>query len=158
MTEMKKPTPVFSQKEKDIAISILNGMSISKCSGKFELTKVRCQTVLNTFCMKSNHLLYAKLQQAPFSSVPNKKLREHSEIFIEDSKKIVNVTVDSSIWVLPGVPAMTLKAIWQRNNYTIKDLLKHSEQKLLRFPCLGKIGLSKLVSSLSRYGFTIKEN
>ena len=67
---------LFSGRD-NIAISILNGMSISKCSKMFEINKVRCQAILNIFCMKSNHYFYNKLQRSPFVWAPIEKLREH---------------------------------------------------------------------------------
>ena len=148
---------LFSELEKEIAISILKGMSISKCSKQFEVGKLRCQTILNIFCMKSNHILYIKLQQSRFVWPAIYKIRHHSETFIEDSKKPTNVTIDSSIWTLDDVPIMTLNAIWKKKSYSIRELLKYSQRDLLRFPCLGKVGLKRLILSLDRYGFSIKE-
>ena len=157
MKSTEDKSEVFSETEKKIAISILNGMPISKCSKLFEVGKIGCQTVLNIFCMKSNHILYKKLQRSPFEWPAINKLREHTESFIEDSKKLENVTIDSSIWALPDVPIMTLNAVWRKQNHTIQDLLKHSQRDLLRFRCLGRVGLAKLILSLNRYGFSIKE-
>jgi len=148
---------VFSQVEKNIAISILEGMPVSKCTKLFEMSKVQCQTILNIFCRKSNPFIYEKLQKHPFI-IPNiGKLRSQSKTFISDSKKLENVTIDSSIWALPDVPMMTLNAIWKRKSYTIKDLLQYSQRDLLRFHYIGKIGFYKLLSSLKQYGFSIKE-
>ena len=156
MENIQDKKEVFSEKEKEIAISILKGMSISKCSRQFKVGELGCESILNIFCMKSNHSLYIKLQQSPFAWPPINKLRHHSETFIEDSKKPTTITIDSSIWALPDVPIMTLNAIWKKKNYSIRELLKHSQRDLLRFPCLGKVGLKKLISSLNRYGFSIK--
>ena len=157
MKDNQDKNTVFSETEKRIAISILNGMSISKCSKQFDVGKIRCQTILNIFCMKSNHFLYEKLQQTPFVWVSITKLREHSRRFIEDSKRLEDVTIDSSIWALPDVPIMTLNAIWKSKNYSIRELLKYSQRDLLRFRCLGRVGLEKLILSLNRYGFSLKE-
>lgn len=160
MTNIKNNKQVFSQKEKDIAISILNGMSIPKCSKTFNVDRIKCRTILNNFCMKSNPFLYEELQRSPFYWAATTLLRKHSERFIEDSRKLEYVTIDSLIWAFPDVPILTLNAIWNRNKHkirTIKDLLEHSQRELLRFPCLGKIGLKKLISSLNTYGFTIRE-
>ena len=148
---------VFSKFEKKVATSILTGMSISKCSKLFEIDRIMSQTILNTFCMKSNRFLYDKLQGRSYPWPAIGRLREHSEVFINDSKKLGNVTIDSSIWALPDVPTMTLNAIWNRNNYTIKDLLQHSQRDLLRFKYFGRIGFNKLISSLNQYGFSIKK-
>ena len=156
MENIQDKKEVFSEKEKEIAISILKGMSISKCSRQFKVGELGCESILKIFCMKSNHSLYIKLQQSPFAWPPINKLRHHSETFIEDSKKPTTITIDSSIWALPDVPIMTLNAIWKKKNYSIRELLKHSQRDLLRFPCLGKVGLKKLISSLNRYGFSIK--
>jgi hypothetical protein len=161
MTNSKNNKQVFSQKEKDIAISILNGMSIPKCSKKFHLNRIKCQTILNNFCMKSNPFLYEDLQSSPFYWAATTLLRKHSGKFIEDSKKLENVSIDSLIWALSDVPILTLNAIWNRKKHkirTIKDLLEYSQRELLRFPCLGKVGLKKLISSLAQHGFTIREN
>jgi hypothetical protein len=152
---------VFSEKQKKIAISILNGMSIPKCSEKFKEEKIRCQTIVNHFCMKSNYLLYEELQHPLYESAPITQLRNHSKRFIDASMNLEKITSDSLIWALPDVPILTLKAIWSRNKYTIRtinDLLEYSQRDLLRFPCLGKVGLKKLISSLAQYGFTIREN
>ena len=108
--------------------------------------------------MKSNPFLYEELQRSPFNWAAISQLRKHSEKFIEDSRKLENVTIDCSIWALPDVPILTLNAIWNRKGHTIKELLKHSQRDLLRFPCLGKVGLIKLISSLSQFGFSIREN
>ena len=72
-------------------------------------------------------------------------------------KRLEDVTIDSSIWALPDVPIMTLNAIWKSKNYSIRELLKYSQRDLLRFRCLGRVGLEKLILSLNRYGFSIKE-
>jgi len=160
MTNMKNNKQVFSKKEKDIAISILNGMSVPKCSETFKVDKIRCQTILNNFCMKSNPFLYEELRRSPFNWAATTLLRKHPEKFIEDAKKLENVTIDSSIWVLPDVPILTLNAIWNRKKHkirTIRDLLAHNQRELLRFPCLGKVGLKKLILSLNQYGFAIRE-
>ena len=154
-TENKRE--VFSQLERKVAVSILNGMSISKCSKLFEMGKIKCQTILNTFCMKSNRFLYENLQRSPFEWSAISRLREHSEVFMNDSKMLEDVTIDSSIWALPNVPILTLNAIWNRKIYTIKNLLKHSQRDLLQFKYFGKTGLEKLISSLNQYGFSIKE-
>ena len=148
---------VFSKLERKVTISILTGMSVSKCSKLFEVGKIRCQTILNIFCMKSNRFLYDKLLGRSYPWPAIGRLREHSEAFINDSKKLENVTIDSSIWALPDVPILTLNAIWNRKNYTIKDLLQHSQRDLLRFKYFGRIGLNKLISSLNQYGFSIKK-
>ena len=158
MNKKNQKKKVFSQKERDIAISILGGMSISKCAEKFKEEKTRCQTIVNHFCMKSNYFLYEELRRSPFYWAGITQLRKHSERFIEDSNIFENATIDSLIWALPDVPILALNAIWNRENHTIKDLLKHNQRDLLRFPCLGKVGLKKLFSSLSQYGFTIREN
>ena len=159
-TENRK-TEAVSQKEKDIAISILNGMSIPKCADKFKEDKFKCKTIVNHFCMKSNYFFYEELKLSLFESPPINKLRKHSKKFIKDSKKIEHITYDSLIWVLPDVPVLTLKAIWNRKKHkirTIKDLLEYSQRDLLRFPCLGKVGLKKLILSLNRYGFSIRKD
>ena len=157
MGNIQDKKEVFSEKEKEIAVSILEGMPISKCVRQFKVGELGCESILNIFCMKSNHSLYIKLQQSPFAWPPINKLRQHSETFIEDSKKIENITIDSSIWTLSDVPIMTLNAIWKKKNYSIRELLKYSQLDLLRFPCLGRVGLEKLILSLNRYGFSIKE-
>jgi DNA-directed RNA polymerase alpha subunit len=157
MKSTKDKKEVFSKFEKKVAISILTGMSVSKCSKLFEIDRIMSQTILSTFCMKSNRFLYDKLQGNSYPWPAIGKLREHSEVFINDSKKLENVTIDSSIWALPDVPTMTLNAIWNRNNYTIKDLLQHSQRDLLRFKYFGRIGLNKLISSLNQYGLSIKK-
>ena len=46
---------------------------------------------------------------------------------------------------------------FNNKNYTIRDLLQHRQRDLLRFKYLGRFGLEKLISSLSQYGFPIKE-
>jgi hypothetical protein len=157
MKDIQDKKEVFSELEKKVAISILNGTPISKCSKQFEVGKIWCQTILNIFCMKSNRFLYENLQRSPFEWPGIGKLREHSETFINASKKLETVTVDSSIWALSDVPIMTLNAIWNRKIYTIRDLLKHSQRDLLQFKYLGKTGLKKLILSLDQFGFSIKE-
>ena len=157
MKNTKDKKEVFSELEKKVAKSLLDGMSISKCSKTFEIDNIKCQTILNIFCMKSNRFLYEKLQGRSFPWPSIGRLREHAEVFINDCKKLENVTIDSSIWALPDVPTMTLNSIWNRENYTIKDLLQNSQRDLLRYKYFGKVGLKKLISSLNQYGFSIKE-
>jgi hypothetical protein len=162
MTNIKNhKKDAYSQKERDIAISILNGMSIPKCAKKFKESEIKCQTIVNHFCMKSNYILFEKCQHPLYKSAQITQLRNHSKRFIDASKNLEKITSDSLIWALPDVPFLTLKPIWSRNKYTIRtinDLLKYSQRDLLRFPCLGKVGLKKLISSLAQYGFTIREN
>jgi hypothetical protein len=157
MKSTKDKKEVFSKFEKKVAISILTGMSVSKCSKLFEINGIMSQTILNTFCMKSNRFLYDKLQGRSYPWPAIGRLREHAEVFINDCKKLENVTIDSSIWALPDVPTMTLNSIWNRKIYTIRNLLKNSQRDLLQFKYLGKTGLKKLILSLSQYGFSIKE-
>ena len=147
---------IFFQKEKDISISILNGLSIPKCAEKFEEEKARCITIVNHFCMKSNYYLYEKLQPSLFESAPITELRKHSRRFIEDSVKLEKVTIDSPIWALTDVPMMTLNALWKYKNHTIKDLLEHGERDLLQYKNFGKMGLEQLKSALALYGFSLK--
>ena len=157
MKNIKDKKEVFSELEKEVAVSILNGMSIPKCSKLFEINKIKCQTILNTFCMKSNRFLYEELLRNPFEWPGTGKLRDHAEDFINDSKNLENVTTDSLIWALPDVPILTLNSIWKRNIYTIKSLLEYSKRDLLLFKYLGRGGLKKLISSLDQYGFSIKD-
>jgi len=148
---------VFSKLEKKVAISILNGMSLSNCSTIFGINKVKCNAILNTFCMKSNRVLYDKLRQSPFEPVAIGKLRKHSQVFIHDSKNLEEVTIESPIWALPDVPIMALNALWSNKNYTIKDVLNNGQRDLLRFRCFGRVGLEKLLISLNKNGFSISK-
>jgi len=153
----KAKTEVFSKLEKKIAISLLTGMSFPNCSAIFKINKFKCNAIVSTFCMKSNRLLYDKLWHPPFEPVPITKLREYSLIFIDDSRKLEDVTIESPIWVLADVPTMTLNALWNNKNHTIKDVLNNSRRDLLRFRCVGIVGLEKLIISLHKNGFAIKK-
>ncbi len=148
---------VFTKLEKKIAISILKGMALSNCSNKFQISKVKCYSILNAFCMKSNRNLYDKLRFSPFEPVAIGKLRKHAWVFINDSKKLGEVTIESMIWSLPDVPIMTLNSLWNNKNYTINDVLKNSQRDLLKFKCVGKVGLEKLIISLNTFGFSLKK-
>ncbi len=147
----------FSILEKRIAISILNGMPLSNCSAIFRISKVKCKTILNTFCMKSNRILYDKLRQSSFEPVAIGQLRKHSQVFINDSNNLDEVTIGSPIWALSDVPIITLNALWNNKNYTIKNALNNSQRDLLRFRCLGRVGLEKLLISLKKNGFSLNK-
>lgn len=75
---------VFSQLEKEVAISILKGMPLSKCAHLHGISKLKCQTIVNTYCFKSNRALYDTLRWNPFvPAAPVTELRKHSQIFID---------------------------------------------------------------------------
>jgi len=57
---------VFFQLEKQVAISILKGMPLSECAHLHGITKLKCQTIVNTYCLKSNRYLYDTLRWYPF--------------------------------------------------------------------------------------------
>jgi len=157
MKNEKGKKQVFSELEKEVAISILNGMPLQKCSILFGVDESNCKKILHKFCMRSNRFLYEKLQNNYFNPASLGKLRDNSQLFIRDSKKLENVNINSPIWALPDVPITTLNALWNNKYYTVKDVLQNSQRRLLRFRCLGRVGLEKLIISLNNYGFSIKE-
>jgi RNA polymerase alpha subunit len=145
---------VFSQLEKQVAVSILKGMPLSKCSYVHGITKLKCQTVVNTYCLKSNRDLYDTLRWNPFDPVaPISELRKHAQHFIDGVVSLEKVTIQSSIWALPGVPIRILNALWKSRITTIEDILAYDQRDLLRLRNVGKGGFRKLLASLGRYGF-----
>ena len=152
-----KQKQLFSTKEKNIAISILNGASISECSRLYSVSKVKCQAILNTFCSKSNRSLFCSLRHSEFDfNVPLTKLRMHADIFIEGAKELENITIHSTIWALPNVPYRTLNALDKMGVDTIEKILESDLRSLARIKNVGKKGLEKLQESLKHYGFSIR--
>ena len=156
MVYQKERNVLFSDLEEKTAIAILNGLSIAKASKEFGMTKIECRKILDSFCLKSAHFLYEKLQKYPLERPAIGKLREHSPSFIEGYQTLKNVEIDSPIWALPDVPMMTLNAMWNRKVFLIGDILKFNQRELLLFKQFGKLGLKKLIASLNRYGFSLK--
>lgn len=148
---------VFSQLEKQVAISILKGMTLSKCAHLHGISKLKCQTIVNTYCLKSNRALYDKLRWNPFDpGAPVTELRKHAQIFIDGAAINEKVTLHSSIWALPEVPIRILNALWESNFTDIQEILEYDQRSLLRLRNVGKGGLKKLLISLGKYGFSIK--
>lgn len=149
---------LFTQLEKKVAISILKGASISSCAQKHGLSKLKCQTIVNTYCAKSNRSLYDSLRWNPFdTAAPITKLRKFAEDFIKGANLNEKVTLHSSIWALPAVPIRTLNALWESNITDIQEILEYDQRNLLRLRNVGKGGLKKLLISLGKYGFSISE-
>ncbi|MBC2694159.1 MAG: hypothetical protein HF982_02550 [Desulfobacteraceae bacterium] len=143
--------------EKQVAISILKGMTLSKCAHLHGISKLKCQTIVNTYCLKSNRALYDKLRWNPFDpGAPVTELRKHAQIFIDGAAINEKVTLHSSIWALPEVPIRILNALWESNFTDIQEILEYDQRSLLRLRNVGKGGLKKLLISLGKYGFSIK--
>ncbi len=149
---------VFSQLDKQVAISILKGMPLSKCAHLHGISKLKCQTILNTYCLKSNRTLYDTLRWNPFDpGAPVTELRKHAQIFIDGAGINEKVTLHSSIWALPEVPIRILNALWKINITDIQEILEYDQRNLLRLRNVGKGGLKKLLISLGKHGFSINE-
>lgn len=149
---------VFSQLERQVAISILKGMPLSKCARLHGITKLKCQTIVNTYCLKSNRDLYDTLRWNPFDpGAALTELRKHAQVFIDGAGTNEKVSIHNSIWALPEVPIRILNALWESRITTIKEILEYDQRSLLRLRNVGKGGLKKLLISLGKYGFCINK-
>lgn len=158
---MPKKKATSPQEEEQVAVSILEGMTIPACSRHYGLAEHRCITIVDRYCSRTNRLLYDTLRRLPCDlGAPITELRKHSEEFIryyfdEDDPSERDITDQSSIWDLAGVQTITINALWEREIETVADLLEYDERRLLRLPKLGKIGLQQLKDTLKKHGFTI---
>lgn len=99
MKSDKYSMEVFSPLEKQISISILKGMPLSKCTHLHGISKLKCKTIVHTYCLKSTRALYDTLRWNPFvPEAPVTELRKHAQIFIDGVVINKKVTLHSSTW------------------------------------------------------------
>ncbi len=147
---------LFSKIEIEIAKSILEGQPIPSCACHYGISKVKCLSIVNDYCSKSDHTLYEQLRYNPFDKLaPLKKLRKHAKEFISGAKRNEHVTLKSSIWALAGVPTMTLDSLWEYEVKTLEELIERNEKELLRYRKIGKVGVAKLKTALKYHGFML---
>lgn len=149
-------TRLFSKLEENVALSILRGMSVIKCAHLHGLSKLKCQTIVNTYCFKSNRRIYDTLRWNQFETVaPIVKLRKNAQLFIDGAKTNKKITLHSSIMALPDVPVRVLNALWKIDVTTIEELLRCTERDLKRLRNAGKISCEKLILALKKHRFHI---
>ncbi len=147
---------LFSKLEEQVALSILKGMPVSKCAQLHGLSKLKCQTIVNTYCFKSNRRLYDTLRKNHFEVIaPISKLRKNAQVFIDGAERNKKITLSSSIMALPDVPVRALNALWYVDITTIEELLRCTERDLKRLRNAGKISCDKLITALKTHGFHI---
>ena len=147
---------LFSKLEEHVALSILKGMPVPKCAQLHGLSKLKCQTIVNTYCFKSNRRLYDTLRRNHFEVVASiSKLRKNAQLFINGAEKNKKITLSSSIMALPDVPVRVLNALWNVDITTIEEVLGCTERDLKILRNAGKISCGKLIQTLKIYGFHI---
>ncbi len=152
------PTELYSEKEKQVALSILKGESLRSCARHNSISEHKCRSIVNNYCSRSDHDLYSSLRWNQWETcTPLFKLRQHAQDFIVGAGRNEHINSRSSIWALPGVPTMTLNALEESEISTIDKLIQCDTRKLVRLRKIGKYGLRKLNTSLAEFGFTIRE-
>jgi NAD-dependent DNA ligase len=147
---------LFSKLEEQVALSILKGMSVTKCAHFYGLSKLKCQTIVNKYCFKSNRIVYDTLRRNQFEIVaPIAKLRKNVQLFIDSAEKNKKISLNSSIMALPDVPVRILNVLWKINITTVEELLRCTELDLKRLCNAGKVSRKKLIVALKKNGFYI---
>ncbi|KPA15220.1 protein containing RNA polymerase, alpha subunit [Candidatus Magnetomorum sp. HK-1] len=117
--------------------------------------KLKCQTIVNKYCFKSNRIVYDTLRQNQFEIVaPIGKLKKNVQLFIDNAEKNKKISLNSSIMALPDVPVRILNVLWKINITTIEELLRCTELDLKRLCNAGKVSREKLIAALKKNGFS----
>lgn len=137
-----------TDRNKKIAIAILNEESVTKVAKRHNLSFSSCSAITNAFCEKADNKLYNKILNKDKGYATISSLRLYAKIFVKKDESIKYLTANASIWDIPNLSIKTLRALNHCEIITVRDLTKYDPNMFQKMPLIGKYAMREISNAL----------